>query len=91
MAGQPVAGKSPVQAEQSPPDGGPQGETGPYAIPKKTEAPPPPPTPVPPPVSAPKGPESAPGYSLTVNVPVVTVEAIVLSRDGRFIPGPEAR
>ncbi len=87
MAGQPVAGKSPVQAEQSPPDGGPQGETGPYAIPKKTEAPPPPPTPVPPPVSAPKGPESAPGYSLTVNVPVVTVEAMVLSRDGRFIPG----
>jgi len=87
MAEQPVGGKSPAPAEQLPPDGGPQGEIGPYAIPKKAEAPPAPPSPVPPPASAPKEPESPPSYSLSVNVPVVTVEAMVLSKDGRFIPG----
>jgi VWFA-related protein len=75
----------PATAQQTPPGietppeaGGPQGDLGPLAIPKKKEAPAPPP---------PKGPETVPGYSLTVNVPEVTVDAAVLSREGQFIPG----
>lgn len=80
---QSAPGKSPAQTEQqAPPEaGGPQGEVGPYAIPKRTEAPPPPPPP------APKQPEDMPSYSLSVNVPIATVDAIVLSKDGQFIPG----
>lgn len=81
---QPASGKSPLPSEPLPEAGGPQGDLGPYAIPKKSEAPPPPP-----PVAAkpPKPPEDVPGYSLSVNVPVVSVDAIVLSKDGQFIPG----
>ena len=40
-----------------------------------------------PPPPAPKQPEGMPSYSLSVNVPAVTVDAIVLSKDGQFIPG----
>ncbi len=31
--------------------------------------------------------EKAPSYSLSVNVPLVTVDAVVLAKDGHFIPG----
>ncbi len=67
--------------QQAPPEaGGPQGDIGPIAIPKKKEeAPPPPPTP--------KAPEGMPNYSLTVDVPLVSVNAIVLTKDGQFVPG----
>jgi hypothetical protein len=76
-------GKAPAQREQQVPEaGGPQGDFGPYAIPKKTEVPPPPPPP-----PAPKAPEDLPSYSLSVNVPLVSVDAMVLSKDGQFIPG----
>jgi VWFA-related protein len=78
---QPAPGKFPLPSEPLPEAGGPQGDLGPYAIPKKSEAP----SPLPP--AAPKPLEDAPGYSLSVNVPVVTVDAIVLSKDGQFIPG----
>jgi VWFA-related protein len=77
---QPAPGKSPAQTEPVPEAGGPQGDLGPYAIPKRTEAPPPPPP-------APKQPEGMPDYSLSVNVSAVSVDAIVLSKDGEFIPG----
>jgi len=54
---------------------------GPYAIPKIPETPP---SPAPP---APKQPEGVPDYSLSKNVSVVSIDAIVLSKDGQFIPG----
>jgi VWFA-related protein len=67
---------------QQPPDeaGGPQGDLGPMAVPRQKVEPPPPPPP-------PKIPQPVPEYSLSVNVPVVTVDAMVLSKDGHFIPG----
>ncbi|HEU5401911.1 MAG TPA: VWA domain-containing protein [Terriglobales bacterium] len=67
--------------QQAPPEaGGPQGDIGPIAIPKKKEeAPPPPPQP--------KAPAGMPDYSLSVDVPLVSLDAIVLTKDGQFIPG----
>ncbi|MGB8768355.1 MAG: VWA domain-containing protein [Candidatus Korobacteraceae bacterium] len=66
------------QQEQMPAEaGGPAGDSGPIAVPKKTEteeAPPPP---------KPKQPSDNPQYSLHVDVPVVTVDARVLQKDGR--------
>jgi len=62
--------------------GGPQGDVGPYAVPKKKEeAPPPPPPP------APKKIPGMPDYSIRINVPLVTVDALVQTKDGHFIPG----
>lgn len=72
--------------KQDAPDasGGPGGNIGPYAIPKKKaeDAPPPPPPPV-----ARKA-EDVPDYSLKVNVPLVDVDVMVTAaKDGQFIPG----
>ncbi|HWR34824.1 MAG TPA: VWA domain-containing protein [Clostridia bacterium] len=68
--------------QQAPPEaGGPQGDVGPFAVPKKTEEPAPPPPP------RPKAPEGMPQYSLSVDVPVVSVDALVVSKEGNFIPG----
>jgi VWFA-related protein len=73
------------QKQQAPPEaGGPQSDTGPYAIPKvspdkSTSQPPPPPSP--------KKTEGMPSYSITVDVPLVTIDALVLTKDGQFIPG----
>jgi VWFA-related protein len=60
--------------------GGPTGESGPIAVPRKNgdEAPPPPPKP--------KAPPDQPEYSLHVNVPVVTIDAHVIGKDGRPVP-----
>jgi VWFA-related protein len=64
--------------------GGPAGDIGPYAIPKKNaEAPPPPP---PPPVT-PKKVEGMPDYSIKVNVPLVNVDVMVTTKNGQFVPG----
>ena len=64
--------------DQVPPEaGGPTGDVGPMAVPKKTpqdEAPPPP---------KPRAPAENPQYSLHVDVPVVTVDARVVQKDGR--------
>ncbi len=71
--------------KQAPPPeaGGPNSDTGPYAIPKlnpdKDKKPAPPPRP--------KPTEGMPGYSINVNVPLVTIDALVLTKDGQFIPG----
>ncbi|MGB7556832.1 MAG: VWA domain-containing protein, partial [Candidatus Korobacteraceae bacterium] len=66
------------QQEQMPAEaGGPTGESGPIAVPKKPdteEAPPPP---------KPKQTSDNPQYSLHVDVPVVSVDARVLQKDGR--------
>ena len=68
--------------QQAPPEaGGPQGDIGPIAIPKKKDEAPPPPPP------QPKAPEGMPNYSLSVNVPLVSVDAMVLTKDGQFVPG----
>jgi VWFA-related protein len=78
---QPEAGG---QKQLAPPEaGGPQSDTGPYAIPKldKQPARPAPPPPAPKPV------EGMPNYSISVSVPLVSVDALVLTKDGQFIPG----
>src|SRR5271170_825656 len=59
--------------------GGPQGDIGPYAIPKKKEEPPPPP-----PVK-PKKIEGMGDYSIQVSVPLVQVPVMVTTKDGQFI------
>ncbi len=62
--------------------GGPTGDSGPIAVPKKSdsdEAPPPP---------KPKVTDNNPEYSLHVDVPVVTVDAHVLQKDGRPLSLP---
>ncbi len=78
---------SPSQASQQPssqvPDeaGGPESSSSPIAVPRKkeTEEPPPPPRPKP---------ADNPQFSLHVDVPVVTVNARVVQKDGRPIALP---
>ncbi len=62
--------------------GGPSGDIGPYAIPKKNpdEAPPPPPP-------TPKKIEGLPDYSIKVNSPLVNVDVLVTTKTGEFVPG----
>ena len=74
------------QTTQEPPSeaGGPQGDTGPYAVPKKKEEPPPPPP------ERPKKVEGVPNYSVTVDVPLVNLDVMVTTKDGHFIPGLKA-
>ena len=68
-------------SEQVPAAGGPQGDVGPVALPKKPESKPePPPQP-------PKKIENMPEYSITKNVPVVNVDVLVTTKDGQFVPG----
>ncbi len=78
--------QTPPQGQQPPPEappaaGGPQGEISPMAIPKKKETPPEPPKP------KLKNPEGLPNYSLTVDVPLVNVDVMVMTGNGEFIPG----
>jgi len=78
--------QNPNPPKQQPPieAGGPDSDTGPYAIPKvspdKQQS-----RPAPPP--APKPTEGMPSYSINVDVPLVSVDALVLTKDGQFIPG----
>lgn len=83
--GQDSSAQSNGQKQSSPPEaGGPENDSGPYAIPKvnpdKQPA-----RPAPPP--APKPTEGMPSYSINLNVPLVSVDALVVSKDGQFIPG----
>jgi VWFA-related protein len=69
--------------QDAPPEaGGPSGDIGPFAVPKKNpeEAPPPPPPP------APKL-EGLPDYSIKVNSPLVDVDVLVTTKSGTFVPG----
>lgn len=69
--------------QEAPADaGGPGGDVGPYAIPKKKDEAPPPPAP-----EKPKKIEGMPDYSIKVDVPLVNVDVLVTSKDGQFIPG----
>ncbi len=68
--------------QEAPPDaGGPQNDVGPYAIPKKKEEPPPPAP------ERPKKIENMPDYSINVQVPLVTLDVLVTTKDGQTIPG----
>ena len=73
--------QNPNQQEAPPEAGGPNGEVGPYGIPKKGAEPPPPPPP-----SRPKKVEGMPDYSIHVDVPLVTVPVMVTTKEGQFIP-----
>ena len=72
----PSASSGNGQKQDAPPEaGGPGGDMGPYAIPKKTtEAPPPPPPPTP------KSNEGMPDYSIRVNAPLVNVDVMVTTK-----------
>src|ERR1700685_513355 len=68
------------QQTQAPPEsGGPQGDVGPYAIPKKKEEPPPPPP------TKPKKIEGMGDYSIQISVPLVDVPVSITTKDGQFI------
>ena len=77
------AKQEPKQGQPVPPAeaGGPNTDVGPYVVPKKKaeEAPAPPPKP--------KKIEGMPDYSLRVDVPLVSVDVLVTTKDGQFIPG----
>ena len=71
------------QQNTTPSSGGPQGDMGPIAIPKKKEE-------EPKKEETPKGPrkvEGMPNFSLRVSVPLVTLDVGVLTKDGMFVPG----
>jgi VWFA-related protein len=72
---------APNKQDTPPEAGGPQTDVGPYAIPKKKEAPPAPPP------EKPKKIEGMPDYSIRVNVPLVNVDVMVTTKDGQFING----
>jgi VWFA-related protein len=82
LASQP--GPNPQQQPAPPEAGGPQSDTGTYAIPR-VEPGKQPARPAPPP--APKPAEGMPKYSINVEVPLVSLDALVLTKDGQFIPG----
>jgi VWFA-related protein len=72
---------NPNQQEAPPEAGGPQNDVGPYVVPKKKEEPPPP---------APEKPKkiaNMPDYSISVDVPLVTLDVLVTTKDGQTIPG----
>ncbi len=81
------AGQQPQQPDQTTPDsGGPTGDSGVIALPKKKDTPDntPPPAPAAPKI---KNPEGMPNFSLRVEVPEVTVDVgVLLEKTGQFVP-----
>ncbi len=61
--------------------GGPAGDVGPYAIPKKKDEAAPPPAP-----EKPKKIEGMPDYSIKVDVPLVNLDVLVTTKEGQFVP-----
>lgn len=77
-------GSTTQQKPEAPPAaGGPQGDIGPIAVPKKKPENKPPERPAP----RVKNPEGMADFSLRVNVPLVNVDVGVMTKDGQFIPG----
>jgi VWFA-related protein len=75
------------QPDSSSDSGGPTGDSGAIAIPKKKDAPAdvPPPAPAAPKI---KNPEGMPNYSLRIEVPEVTVDVgVLLEKTHTFVPG----
>ncbi len=82
QSGSPAATPSQSQQDQMPAAaGGPTGDSGSIAVPKKA------PEAAPPPPAEPKHPD-IPQYSMHVDVPVVTVNAQILAKDGRALNLP---
>jgi VWFA-related protein len=80
----PAGGQS-NQQNNTPEAGGPSGDIGPIAVPKKKENEEPPKK-----DEAPKAPqkiEGMPNFSFRVSVPLVTLDVGVLTKDGMFVPG----
>src|SRR5215471_20097091 len=83
---QPAPTPTPQKSGQqtgAPEAGGPEGDIGPIAVPKKKEEPPKK-------EEAPKPPqkvEGMPNFSMRVSVPLVTLDVGVLTKDGMFVPG----
>jgi len=84
---QPASDQQNQQNQQNPNSpgeaGGPKGDIGPIAVPKKPDAEPPKNDQAP----KPKPVEGMPNFSISVKVPVVTLDVGVLSKEGMFIPG----
>jgi VWFA-related protein len=77
-------GQASQKPDQTPPEaGGPGGEVGPMAVPKKKDS-----TDDTPPPPKPKKQADIPEYSLHVDVPVVSVDARVVMKDGRPLALP---
>ena len=72
---------NPNKQEAPPAAGGPQNDVGPYVVPKKKEEPPPPAP------EKPKKIENMPDYSIKVDVPLVSLDVLVTTKDGQTIPG----
>jgi VWFA-related protein len=72
---------NPNKQDAPPEAGGPQNDIGPYVIPKKKEEPPPPAP------EKPKKIENMPDYSIKVDVPLVTLDVLVTTKDGQTVPG----
>jgi len=72
---------NPNRQEAPPAAGGPQNDVGPYVVPKKKEEPPPPAP------EKPKKIENMPDYSIKVDVPLVSLDVLVTTKDGQTIPG----
>jgi VWFA-related protein len=72
---------NPNKQDAPPEAGGPQNDVGPYVIPKKKDEPPPPA------LEKPKKIENMPDYSISINVPVVSLDVLVTTKDGQTIPG----
>ena len=72
---------NPNKQEAPPEAGGPQNDVGPYVIPKKKDEPPPPAP------EKPKKIENMPNYSISVEVPIVSLDVLVTTKDGQTIPG----
>ena len=87
QSSQPASGQQTQQQNPNAPAeaGGPEGDIGPIAVPKKKEdqAPPPPKVENP----KPKPVEGMPNFSISVKVPLVTLDIGVITKDGMFVPG----
>ncbi|HUA93358.1 MAG TPA: VWA domain-containing protein [Terracidiphilus sp.] len=84
------SGQQPKQQDQTAPDaGGPSGDNGVIALPKKKESTDePPPAPAAPPEPKFKNPEGMGNVSIRVDVPEVTVDVgVLLEKTGQFVPG----
>ena len=87
--GQAKTTQTPQPAQTIPDSGGPGGDNGVIAVPKKKEAPedvpPPPPAPAAPKI---KNPEGLGNVSLRIDVPEVTVDVgVLLEKNHQFVPG----
>jgi VWFA-related protein len=82
----PAPQQKPQQPDQTAPDsGGPTGDNGSIALPKKKEAEAPPPAPAEPKF---KNPDNTPTYNLRIESPEVTVDVgVIIDKTHQFVPG----